>query len=83
MGNDHRCFDIFVTEQFLHGSDTCPTGDAGIVAALEKMGYKGMAKSMGTDTFGDRGLARCKTPSSCLIFQRKGLENEQQKIYIL
>jgi hypothetical protein len=54
MGIDHRRHDIFVTEQFLHGSDTCPTAGAGIVAALEKMGCAGMAKRMGTDAFGIR-----------------------------
>jgi hypothetical protein len=47
MGIDHRRHDIFVTEQFLHGSDICPTTGADIVAALEKMGCAGMGNVWG------------------------------------
>jgi hypothetical protein len=43
MGVDHRGFDIFMAEEFLHGAD--------IVAMLQQLRRKTMAKGMTTDSF--------------------------------
>ena len=45
MGVDHGGADVFVSEQFLNG--------ANVIAILEKMGGKGMAKGMATDALLD------------------------------
>ena len=49
MGVDHGGADVFVSEQFLDGAD--------VVAVLEEVGGKGVAKGMTGDTFSDAGFA--------------------------
>ena len=47
MSVDHGGFDIFVAKKFLNSAD--------IVAVLEKVRCKAVAKGMATDMFGDVG----------------------------
>ena len=51
MGVDHGRFDIFVSEQFLNSTN--------VVAILEQMGGKAMAKGMATDAFIDVRFLSC------------------------
>ena len=47
MSVDHRCADIFVTEEFLHGAYTCPKPQVlGVITVLEQMRGKTMAEGM-------------------------------------
>ena len=41
VGVDHSGFDIFVSEEFLHGADVVP--------CFEKMGCEGVAEGVGGD----------------------------------
>ena len=43
MGVDHRCLNILVTEEFLHGAD--------IITILEEMSGKGMAEGVRRNRF--------------------------------
>jgi hypothetical protein len=45
VGIDHRCSDVFVTEEFLHEAD--------VVAAFEQVDGKGVAQGLWCDTLGD------------------------------
>jgi hypothetical protein len=47
MGINHRCLDVFMSQQFLHRTD--------IVAILEQMSGKGMAKGVATYSFLNTG----------------------------
>lgn len=58
VGVDHGSFHILVAEQFLDGADTCPEPQVlGVVAVLEQVGGKAMAKSMRGNRFIDFGNA--------------------------
>jgi hypothetical protein len=45
VGIDHRCSDVFVTEEFLHEAD--------VVAAFEQVDGKEVAQGLWCDTLGD------------------------------
>lgn len=47
MSVDHRCAEIFVTEEFLDGAYTCPKPQVlGVITVLEQMRGKTMAECM-------------------------------------
>lgn len=47
MGVDHGGFDVFVSEEFLHGAD--------VVVGLQEVGGEGVPKGVATDGLGDSG----------------------------